>query len=59
MSNDQWCVLSLQRFPKELRRRLKIKAAEREVDLQDLCMEYLEAALSKDDSDKPRGPGRK
>jgi hypothetical protein len=49
----EWGVLSLQKFPKELKRRLKMKAAEREVDLQDLCAEYLAAALDEDESGRP------
>jgi hypothetical protein len=49
MADDQSCVLSLQNFPRELRRKLKIKAAEREIDLQTLCVRYLESGLAKDD----------
>jgi hypothetical protein len=48
-----WCVLSLQKFPKELRKRLKMKAAEREIDLQDLCAEYLATGLDKDQEERP------
>jgi hypothetical protein len=51
--SQETCVLSLQKFPKELRRRLKMKAAEREIDLKDLCAEYLEAGL---DEEKPQPP---
>jgi hypothetical protein len=48
-----WCVLSLQKFPKELRKRLKMKAAEREIDMQDLCAEYLAAGLDEDQTERP------
>ena len=50
MADDQHCILSLQRFPRELRRKLKMKAAEREMDLHELCVEYLEIGLAKDSS---------
>lgn len=53
------CVLSLQRFPRELKKRLKMKALEREVDLQELCIKYLEAGLAKDESRTPSPPTRK
>jgi hypothetical protein len=55
MTDDsrETCVLSLQKFPKELRKRLKIKAAEREIDLKDLCTEYLESALENAEPDGP------
>jgi hypothetical protein len=46
---EAWCILSLQKFPKELKKRLKMKALEREVDLQDLCVKYLEMGLAKDE----------
>lgn len=45
---QKFCVLSLQRFPRDLKKRLKMKALEKEVDLQDLCAKYLEAGLAKD-----------
>lgn len=51
--SQETCVLSLQKFPKELRRRLKVKAAEREIDLKDLCAEYLETALAEEESERP------
>jgi hypothetical protein len=50
MADDQWCILSLQKFPRELRKKLKMKAAEREIDLHELCVKYLEAGLAKDES---------
>ena len=50
MADDQWCILSLQKFPRELRKKLKMKAAEREMDLHELCVEYLEAGLAKGES---------
>jgi hypothetical protein len=59
MADDQSCVLSLQKFPRELRRKLKIKAAEREIDLHELCVKYLEAGLAKDESRIPTGSPRK
>jgi len=51
--DDSQCVLSLQRFPKELRKRLKVKAAEREIDLQELCVQYLAAGLDQDEAERP------
>ena len=51
--SQEWCVLSLQKFPKSLRKRLKMKAAEREIDLKDLCAEYLAASLDGDQADRP------
>ena len=45
-------VLNIRNFPAQLRRRLKIRALEREMDLQDLVKEYLTAALEKDESQK-------
>jgi len=59
MADDQWCILSLQRFPRELRKKLKMKAAEREVDLHELCVRYLEAGLAKDESKPQNVPTRK
>ena len=55
MADDsrEWGILSLQKFPKELKKRLKVKAIERDIDLQDLCAEYLAAALEADQSDRP------
>lgn len=44
-----WCVLSLQKFPRELKKKLKMKAAEREIDLQELCVRYLETGVAKDE----------
>jgi hypothetical protein len=43
------CVLSLQRFPRELKKKLKMKALEKDIDLQELCAKYLEAGLAKDE----------
>jgi hypothetical protein len=51
--SQESCVLSLQKFPKSLRKRLKMKAAEREIDLKDLCAEYLATALDADQSERP------
>ena len=42
------CVLNIRNFPAELRKRLKIRAAAREVGLQDLVIEYLQSALERD-----------
>jgi hypothetical protein len=53
------CVLSLQRFPRDLKKRLKMKAAEKEMDLQELCVKYLETALARDDSRPLTGPTKK
>jgi hypothetical protein len=53
------CVLSLQRFPRDLKKRLKMKAAEREVDLQELCVRYLEAGLAKEESKPQNSSTRK
>jgi hypothetical protein len=49
----EWCVLSLQKFPRALKKRLKMKAAEREIDLQELCVKYLETGLAKDELRTP------
>jgi hypothetical protein len=59
MNDDpkDWCVLSLQRFPRDLKKRLRMKAIEKDVDLQVLCAKYLEAGL-KDDS-KPSAASSK
>ena len=51
--SQEWCVLSLQKFPKELRKRLKMKAAEKEIDLQNLCAKYLADALDEDQAERP------
>lgn len=61
MADDshQLCVLSLQRFPKELKKRLKMKALEKDIDLQDLCAKYLEAGLAKDESRSPTGSSKR
>jgi hypothetical protein len=59
MADDQWCILSLQKFPRELRKKLKMKAAEREVDLHELCVRYLEAGLARDESKSQNVPTRK
>jgi hypothetical protein len=53
------CVLSLQKFPRELKKRLKMKAAEKEIDLQELCVKYLEAALARDDPKPAAGAARR
>jgi hypothetical protein len=60
MNDDSkdWCVLSLQRFPKELKKRLKMKALEKDVDLQALCAKYLEAGLA-NDSKPSAGSGKR
>jgi hypothetical protein len=60
MNDDpkDWCVLSLQRFPRDLKKRLRMKAIEKDVDLQVLCAKYLEAGLAKDDS-KPSAASSK
>jgi hypothetical protein len=50
MADDRKCVLSLQNFPRELKKKLKMKAAERETDLQDLCVKYLADGLVRDES---------
>jgi hypothetical protein len=59
MADDQRCILSLQKFPRELRKKLKMKAAEREVDLHELCVRYLEAGLARDESRPQNAPTRK
>jgi hypothetical protein len=61
MSDDSkdWCVLSLQRFPKELKKRLKMKALEKELDLQVLCAKYLEAGLARDDPKPSAASGKR
>jgi hypothetical protein len=53
MTDDQTCVMSLQKFPRELRKKLKMKALEREIDLQELCIKYLESGLARDDQKTP------
>lgn len=59
MADDQWCILSLQKFPRELRKKLKMKAAEREIDLHELCVKYLEAGLVKDEPKTSNSSTRK
>ena len=56
--SQEWCVLSFQRFPRELRKRLKMKAAEKEIDLQELCAKYLEAGLA-NESKPSSGSGKR
>jgi len=56
MADDQTCVMSLQKFPRELRKKLKMKALEREIDLQELCIKYLEAGLANDEMKTRTGP---
>jgi plasmid stability protein len=46
------CVLSLQKFPKELKKRLKVRAVEREIELQELCAEYLRAGIEREELQK-------
>ncbi|MGO9865579.1 MAG: hypothetical protein ACLPLR_18375 [Terriglobales bacterium] len=46
------CVLSLQKFPKELKKRLKLRAVERDIELQKLCAEYLRAGIEREDLQK-------
>jgi hypothetical protein len=53
-----WCVLSLQKFPRDLKKRLRMKALEKDIDLQVLCARYLEAGLAKDES-KPSSSSNK
>jgi len=53
------CILSLQRFPKELKKRLKMKALEKDIDLQELCTKYLETGLAKDESKAPTSSGKR
>ncbi len=61
MNDDpkDWCVLSLQKFPRELKKRLRMKALEKDIDLQVLCAKYLEAGLVKDDLRPSTGSGKK
>lgn len=61
MTDDpkQVCILSLQRFPKDLKKRLKMKALEKDIDLQELCMRYLETGLAKDESKPSTGSGKR
>jgi hypothetical protein len=57
--SQERCVLSLQKFPRELKKRLKMKAAEKEIDLQELCAKYLEAGLAKEESKPSAGSGKR
>ena len=57
-NSKDWCVLSLQRFPKELKKKLKMKALEKDVDLQELCARYLEAGLA-NESKPPTGSSKR
>lgn len=57
--SQERCVLSLQKFPRDLKKRLKMKAAEKEMDLQELCARYLEAGLAKEDSKSSTGSGKR
>jgi hypothetical protein len=40
--------LNLQKFPKDLRRRLNMKAKEKEIKLWELCAQYLEDGLKRE-----------
>jgi hypothetical protein len=53
------CVLSLQKFPRELKKKLKMKALEKDIELQVLCARYLEAGLAKEDSKSSTGSGKR
>lgn len=46
--NSTKCVLNIRNFPTELRRKLKARAADLGIDLQDLVIEYLRAGLNGD-----------
>jgi hypothetical protein len=61
MSDDSkdWCVLSLQKFPRELKKKLRMKALEKDIDLQILCAKYLEAGLAKDESKPSAASGKR
>jgi hypothetical protein len=61
MNDDSkdWCVLSLQRFPRDLKKKLKMKALEKDVELQVLCAKYLEAGLAKEDSKPSPASGKR
>ncbi len=48
-----------QKFPRELKKRLKMKALEREIDLQELCVKYLETGLAKDEQRTPTAANKK
>ena len=56
---EGWCILSIQKFPRELKKRLKMKALEREIDLQELCVKYLETGLAKDEPRTPTAANKK
>jgi len=55
MANDDASepqIIKAENCPKDLKKRLKMKALERDMDLQDLILEYCEKGLEKDDADK-------
>lgn len=41
-------VLNIRKFPTELRKKLRIKALSRDLDLRDLVIEYLQQGLERD-----------
>ncbi len=45
-------TLKAENCPKELKKRLKLKSVEREIDLQDLILEYCRKGLDQEDGDK-------
>ena len=54
-SPETFVALNLQKFPKDLRRRLNMKAKEKEIKLWELCARYLEDGLTREDQlEKPK-----
>jgi hypothetical protein len=46
-------IIKAENCPKELKKRLKMKALEREIDLQDLILEYCRRGLDQEHAEKP------
>jgi hypothetical protein len=49
-------VLNIRNFPLELRKKLKMKAIVRELELRDLVIEYLQQGLERDKAHKDETP---
>jgi hypothetical protein len=45
-------IIKAENCPKDLKKRLKMKALDREIDLQDLILEYCQQGLERDEADK-------
>jgi hypothetical protein len=58
MSDKSLCSLNVRKCPIELRKRLKKQAVDRDMDLQELIIEYLRSAVEKaEEGPKSNSPG--